>query len=82
MFKRGDLWRETLITPCIGSEGNPIVFGPYGSGKKPIINGANIIQIWYPVGVRNVYQAAMEMKPKTVFYNGDQLVEMMVGKLG
>ena len=78
----GTFWRETLITPSIGSEGNPIVFGPYGSGKKPIINGANIIQIWSPVGVRNVYQAAMEMKPKTVFYNGNQLVENDGGEAG
>jgi len=42
LFKRGEVWRETLIAPSCGSSGNPITFGAYGSSNnKPIISGAD-----------------------------------------
>jgi len=37
-FKRGEVWREQLTVPSSGEEGNPITFGAYGSGDKPIIS--------------------------------------------
>jgi len=37
-FKRGEVWREQLTVPSSGSDGNPITFGAYGSGDKPIIS--------------------------------------------
>lgn len=38
-FKMGDSWNEKLIIPSSGTEGNPITFGSYGTGNKPIITG-------------------------------------------
>ncbi len=38
LFKRGEIWRETLIVPSSGSANNPIVFGAYGSGAKPVFD--------------------------------------------
>ena len=46
LFARGGTWREQLTVPSSGSAGNPITFGAYGSGDKPIINGSNIVSSW------------------------------------
>lgn len=45
-FKRGNMWREQLNVPSSGAPGAPITFGAYGSGPRPIINGADIITDW------------------------------------
>jgi len=42
-FKRGEIWRETLIIPSSGTEGSPITFGAYGSGDKPKISAFDLI---------------------------------------
>jgi parallel beta-helix repeat protein len=46
LFKKGEIWREQLVVPSSGSSGNPITFGAYGSGDKPIISGAQIFMGW------------------------------------
>jgi parallel beta-helix repeat protein len=43
LFKRGCTWREQLTVPSSGTEGNPITFGAYGTGDKPVISGADIV---------------------------------------
>ena len=43
LFKRGDTWREQLTVPGSGGAGNPITFGAYGSGARPIISGATLL---------------------------------------
>ncbi|MGZ5190701.1 MAG: right-handed parallel beta-helix repeat-containing protein [Flavisolibacter sp.] len=45
-FRRGDTWREQLTIPSSGSAGSPITFAAYGTGAKPVINGADIITGW------------------------------------
>lgn len=42
LFKRGEVWRETLIPPDSGSSGSPIAIGAYGSGALPIISGMDL----------------------------------------
>ncbi|CAD7779329.1 Right handed beta helix region [Candidatus Methanoperedenaceae archaeon GB37] len=46
LFKRGEIWREQLIVPSSGTEGNPITFGAYGEGEKPIISAAEVAEGW------------------------------------
>lgn len=46
LFNSGDVWRETLTVPSSGTSGHSITFGAYGSGNKPIINGADLITGW------------------------------------
>ena len=64
LFRRGDIWREQLIVSSSGNSGNPITFGAYGSGEKPIISGANNYNstinwvneqgnLWYISGIYN-----------------------------
>jgi len=40
LFKRGEVWRESLVVPSSGTSGNPIVFDAYGTGEAPTITGA------------------------------------------
>ncbi|WP_319548763.1 right-handed parallel beta-helix repeat-containing protein [Desulfogranum marinum] len=43
LFKRGDTWKEQLVIPSSGSaSGGSITFGAYGTGNKPVIDGAGV----------------------------------------
>jgi PKD repeat protein len=46
LFKRGNIWRETLTIKQSGSAGNPITFGAFASGPKPRILGSSLITSW------------------------------------
>jgi hypothetical protein len=39
LFRRGDLWRETLQPRSSGTAGKYIVFGAYGVGARPVLGG-------------------------------------------
>lgn len=60
-FKRGDMWRETLTVSSSGAEGSPIIFGAYGAGANPEINGSQQIpnSAFIPLnaGVRVIFDA-------------------------
>jgi parallel beta-helix repeat protein len=72
LFKRGEVWREQLKVPSSGSEGNPITFGAYGEGEKPIINGAEVVTGWtqYSGGI---YSASISWTTNQVFEDGKRL---------
>jgi M6 family metalloprotease-like protein len=40
LFKRGQMWQETLIPPSSGTSGNNITFGAYATGDLPKIDGS------------------------------------------
>jgi hypothetical protein len=46
LFRRGDVWRETLKIPSSGSSGSYITFGNYGSGSNPAIYGSKVSSGW------------------------------------
>jgi hypothetical protein len=46
LFKRGDIFYGTITINQSGSSGNPIVFGAYGTGAKPIITGFTRLSGW------------------------------------
>jgi hypothetical protein len=39
LFKRGDVWNESLVPPSSGSSGSPIAFDAYGTGAAPNLTG-------------------------------------------
>ena len=39
LFRRGGVWRESLIPPTSGSPGKPIIFAAYGTGAHPVFTG-------------------------------------------
>jgi hypothetical protein len=46
LFQRGCLWHEKLLPPSSGSNGSQITFADYGSGNKPILDGATAPAHW------------------------------------
>jgi hypothetical protein len=56
LFKRGQVWNESLVPPSSGASGNPIVFDAYGTGESPTLTGyvplpastwtADIANVW------------------------------------
>lgn len=44
LFKSGESWSGQLWPKGSGAEGSPIVIGKYGSGNKPVINGAGLTE--------------------------------------
>lgn len=71
LFKRGEEWRENLIIPSSGISGDPIIFGAFGSGPNPIINGADILRDWiYVSGQDNVWQTSLTVSAESVYFNG------------
>ena len=78
LLKRGDVWREQLNFPSSGTPGNPITIGAYGSGARPVINGANIFLNWTSEGVGGftAYYAASSMSTNQIFQNGSRLTKV------
>jgi parallel beta-helix repeat protein len=76
LFKRGEIWRERLIIPSSGSSDNSIVFGAYGDGNNPIINGADIIKNWTVESESTTkYYSIIPDEPSQVFENGIRMVK-------
>jgi hypothetical protein len=46
LFQRGCIWHEKLLPPSSGSSGNQITFADYGTGNKPILDGATAPAHW------------------------------------
>lgn len=52
-------WEEVLTIPSSGESNNPITFGAYGTGAKPVIYGSKVISGWtHHSG--NIYYATLE----------------------
>jgi hypothetical protein len=75
LFKRGDIWRERLVASSSGTEGNPIVFGAYAEGDKPIVSGADDItaKTWTEERT-HIWSAEMPgVSVKLLIFNSDTL---------
>ena len=56
LFKRGDIWKGTIVIKESGTSGNPMTISAYGSGEKPIITGFDTLSSW-SVHAGSVYKA-------------------------
>ena len=72
-FKSGGTWQESLIVPSSGSAGNPITFGAYGVGAKPVINPSTVVSSGSWTG-GPVYTVSATTKPYEVFEDTIPLV--------
>lgn len=72
LFKRGEIWRETLVVPSSGVSGNPITFGAYGEGVDPIISGAERMSNWQKYSA-NVYKTSCPYTPETLWEENQYL---------
>ncbi|MEO8822158.1 MAG: T9SS type A sorting domain-containing protein [Ginsengibacter sp.] len=57
LFKRGDTFYGGIQVNNSGSSGNPITYGAYGSGAKPIITGFTNITSWNNLG-SNIWESS------------------------
>ena len=73
LFRRGDTFYGTVNVAKSGSAGNPITFGAYGVGDKPIISGFTEITSWTSIG-GGIYTAdvACESSCNMVIVDGSQ----------
>lgn len=69
-FNKGDTWREQLTVPSSGSSGNPITFGAYGTGDKPIINGSDLVTGWINDS-GNVWRTTLANESHYVWIDGN-----------
>jgi hypothetical protein len=46
LFRRGEKWLEELRPASSGSGGNPIVFGAYGDGVRPVFSAVDEVPGW------------------------------------
>ena len=61
LFAAGQTWRELLIMPSNGVSGNPITFGAYGTGAKPIISGGSYISDGWTLLSGSTYSKATQV---------------------
>lgn len=57
LFRKGDVFRETLVVTSNGAPGHPITISSYGSGEKPVFS-IPLITNWTHMG-RGVYRTPM-----------------------
>jgi len=60
LFKRGEVWWESLVPPSSGTSGSPIVFDAYGTGEAPTITGAlDLPAASWSVDSGNIWKASV-----------------------
>ncbi|MFN8240012.1 MAG: right-handed parallel beta-helix repeat-containing protein [Bacteroidales bacterium] len=57
MFRRGDVWRETLRISSSGDSGKQITYSAFGKGPNPKILGSTSASGWVATSVKNVWQS-------------------------
>ena len=70
LFKRGEVWKEQLNLPSAGTLENPIIFGAYGEGEKPIITALENINEW-SIHSGNIWKATVIIQPNVVFFDDE-----------
>jgi|GEM_PF-1106462 len=57
LFNRGDTFYGSINASNSGSSGNPITYGAYGSGAKPVITGFASVTSWKNLG-GNIWESS------------------------
>jgi parallel beta-helix repeat protein len=65
LFNRGETFTGQITITVSGSSGSPITFGAYGTGVKPVIDGASPVTNWTSLG-GNIWQASFPAGGSTV----------------
>jgi hypothetical protein len=67
LFRRGDVWNESLTAPSSGTSGNPIAFDAYGAGPAPNLTGYYAVptSAWVPVS-GNAWKAPVPSSYTTI----------------
>lgn len=81
LFKRGNIWRESLVVSNSGTSASYIYFGAYGTGLKPKILGSIQAITWTDQG-GNVWKSATSCSnPYPGTFNSDLLFFETTGSI-
>ncbi|MCW5897950.1 MAG: right-handed parallel beta-helix repeat-containing protein [Flavobacteriales bacterium] len=72
LFERGGLYPGMLSLNASGTAANPMVFGAYGTGEKPIISGGVPVVNWVQ-HQGNIWRAAFTGSPKYLIVDGQPM---------
>jgi hypothetical protein len=76
LFKRGEVWRETLTIPSSGTSGNPITFGAYGTDTTlPTFYGADTVTGAWTLSSGSIYWATWTFASNNVFQDDVPLLK-------
>jgi len=75
LFKRGEVWRETLVVPSSGLPGRPITFSVYGVGNMPTITGADPVSGWVPYKGSIFRASGLPIQPNQTFMDSARLTK-------
>lgn len=72
LFECGSVFFGGIIIPAniSGTKGNPVVFGSYGSGPKPVICGSIPVSGWSQSSV-NIWKASVDADSITQLFEGN-----------
>ena len=65
LFKTGDIFYGSIAITVSGKANNPVVFGSYGKGAKPVITGFSKFSNWQNVA-SNIYQCTSPLLHKKI----------------
>jgi hypothetical protein len=81
-FKRGGVWKETLIVPSSGKKDSPITFTSYGKGAYPRFDGTlDLTKYWVQTGINGKYYSKCPVWTNQLFKNGERVNEGKIGYL-
>jgi parallel beta-helix repeat protein len=71
LFKRGDIFNDATLNVSIsGNADNPIVFGAYGTGLKPVFTSFKTLSNWTNEG-NGIYSTYLSIEPMSVAEDSD-----------
>jgi hypothetical protein len=75
LFKRGEVWRETLTIPSSGTVTSPITFGAYGTASTlPTFYGADTVTGAWTLSSGSIYWATWTFASNNVFQDSTPLL--------
>lgn len=72
LFKRGGKWRGQVVVKQSGVDGDPITFGAYGDGARPILDGSETVSNWQTLG-GGTYSSKTDAEVLEVYFRNDKL---------
>jgi parallel beta-helix repeat protein len=66
LFNRGDEWSGSITLTVSGITENPIVYGAYGIGKRPVIRGGGEVTGWV-LHTGNIFKASVDNSINQLF---------------
>jgi len=79
LFKKGEIWKESMNFPSSGNSSAPIIIGSYGNGPMPIITGRDVYLGWNDPATwtylgNNLWYREQSYNPQRLWINGEEVL--------